>query len=184
MAQLGTLLLLGVVIGANNLATALALGALGQAGHRARILLAFGVFEFFVPLIGIWLGQHASIWLVDHTTWLGPVLLGLLGLGSVVTGIRGSTNDTVLAQRLTSPGGIVLLAAGMSLDNLVIGFSLGLRQISALVMAATICTFSVSFSWLGLSVGDAARRHWERPAEIGAGSLLVALAVLVWLGWV
>jgi hypothetical protein len=33
------LLILGVVIGSNNLAVALALGALGQAGRRFRVML-------------------------------------------------------------------------------------------------------------------------------------------------
>ena len=50
--MLGTLIVLGVVIGANNLSAALALGALGHGHHRSRIVGVFAVFEFTVPLVG------------------------------------------------------------------------------------------------------------------------------------
>ncbi len=54
------LFILGAIIGSNNLAAALALGAIGAKTHRPRILLAFGTFEFLVPLLGLWLGRQAA----------------------------------------------------------------------------------------------------------------------------
>ncbi|HUG45987.1 MAG TPA: manganese efflux pump, partial [Sphingomicrobium sp.] len=69
------LLILGAIIGSNNFATALALGALGQKVRRWRIVLTFGLFEFFIPLLGLWLGQRASGFVAGSVDWLGPALL-------------------------------------------------------------------------------------------------------------
>ena len=61
------LLIIGVVIGSNNFATSLALGALGQEDKHRRILIMFGVFEF--SILGV-LG-HPNF---DGLTWrLRPI---------------------------------------------------------------------------------------------------------------
>lgn len=59
------ILVLGVVIGANNFSAALSLGALGQADRRVRIVSVFAVFEFVVPLVGAALGQALALTLAD-----------------------------------------------------------------------------------------------------------------------
>jgi Predicted membrane protein len=124
-------LILGAVIGSNNLAVALALGALGQAHRRFRVMLVFGLFEFFVPLLGIWLGSTTAEMFGLHTNMVGAVLLVGLGLLAGIGGLRRQSEDEVLskdeklARRVTHRHGLVLLAAGLSADNLVVGFSLG-----------------------------------------------------------
>ncbi len=45
-----------VVICSNKFAVALTLGAMGQAPYRYRVMIVFGVFEFMIPLLGIYLG--------------------------------------------------------------------------------------------------------------------------------
>ena len=70
------------------------------------------------------------------------------------------------------------LAAGLSIDNLVVGFSLGLRSYDPLSIAATIAAFSMLFAWVGIGIGDASRRQWERAAGVVAGVLLLMVAAM------
>ncbi|MFW6359417.1 MAG: manganese efflux pump, partial [Chroococcales cyanobacterium] len=140
--NLTKLLILGVVIGSNNLAAALALGVLGQAKQRWRVVFVFGLFEFFIPLVGIWLGKQLSNWIASNLEWLGSLLLLGLGLWSIYTGMRHRSAGEELAEKATTWTGLFLLATGLSLDNLIVGFSLGLRNINALVVATTIALFS------------------------------------------
>ena len=176
------LLALGLVIGSNNLAAALALGALGQASRRVRIVAVFSVFEFVIPLVGIGLGQTAARWVATHAEWISAALLIALGAWVIVVGVRKKSDDERLARRATTWYGLLLLAGGLSIDNLVVGFSLGLGLVDPLVVATTIAGFSAAFTWVGLGLGDASRRHWERWAAVGAGGLLVALGVADALG--
>lgn len=178
------LLVLGIVIGSNNLAASLALGALGHRDLRNRVVAVFGVVEFSVPLLGIWAGRELSGAVRDHLEWLGPALLTALGLWAVGTTWMSWKTTRELSRRLTTWRGLFLLALGLSIDNLLIGFSLGLRGTEPLVVAATIGVFSMAFAWVGIGIGRASRRHWERFAELGAGLLLLLLAGAAWAGWI
>lgn len=177
------LLLLGMVIGANNFAAALALGALGQVARRWRVVAVFGGFEFAIPLAGMWLGHRASIWLTNQLGWLSYTLLALLGLWIMWGGWRDRPDDEHLARRVVTWRGLAGLAAGLSVDNLIVGFGLGLQRLPPLAVATTIAVFSMAFSWLGMRLGSQARRHWERRARVASGVLLVGLAIAIWRGW-
>ena len=178
------LLLLGIVIGSNNLATALALGALGQGHRRARVTLVFAAFEFTIPLIGLWLGRTAADWVEQNAGWIGPALLAMVGIWTISSGIRKQTDDERYVRRLTSWAGLMTLAALLSLDNLVIGFSLGTGDLPPLLVAATIALFSSVFTWTGMTLGTATRRHWERIGLVASGVLLLLVAGAAQFGWI
>jgi putative Mn2+ efflux pump MntP len=177
------LIILGLVVGANNLAAALALGTLGVKERQWRIILIFGTVEFFVPLFGIWLGRQAIRYVEQNAQLIAPLLLAGLGLWTLWTGLRHAPNREEIGRWLTRPGGVLLLALGLSADNVVVGFSLGLIGTEPLLVAAVIAAFSMTFTWLGIQLGAITRRHWERYAEIAAGLLLLGLALSAWLGW-
>jgi putative Mn2+ efflux pump MntP len=178
------LIALGLLIGANNFSAALALGALGRRSRRARIVAVFGVFEFLVPLIGIAIGRSVANSLADAGRWIGDTLLAALGVATVLSSRRDSSDsDARMARFVTSWGGLMLLAGGLSLDNLVIGFSLGMGDLQPLAVAGTIALFSMTSTWIGIGLGSELRRHWEQRAEIGSGISLMLLAVGVAAGW-
>lgn len=182
--SLVTLMVLGAIIGSNNLAASLALGTQGQAHLKWRVALVFGLFEFFIPLVGLWLGKQVSGWIIDQAGWIGPLLIAGMGVWSLYAGIHHEPEDQEMARKATTWRGLFLLAAGLSLDNLVVGFSLGLRQLNPIQVAAIIAAFSVTFSLLGMDIGGRVRRHYDRQAEIGSGVLLIGLAVAAWRGWI
>lgn len=177
------MLLLGVVIGANNLSAALALGALGQVRRRLRIVGVFGAFEFVVPLVGATIGQALAVTLAAGARWISAALLAAVGAFTIAAGIRQRNRDERIARLVTTWRGLVLLAAGLSADNLAVGFSLGLGRVEPLVLAATIGVFSTVFTWVGISLGDDMRRQWERRSELIAGGLLVCLGIAAAAGW-
>lgn len=178
------LVVLGVVIGANNFAASLALGALGQQIRRWRIVAVFGAFEFVIPLVGIWLGSRAASAVAEQADWLGPTLLAGVGAWTVVAARREPAREERYARRATTWRGLMVLAALLSVDNLVVGFSLGLGGASPLLLAATIAAFAMVFALVGLKIGASARNRHERTAETAAGVLLLVLAAATWSGWI
>lgn len=177
------LLILGVVVGSNNFATTLALGSLGQNDRRWRILLVFAVFEFGVPLLGLALGRRVSEQIADQVQWLGPLVIAGLGLWTLLVSTRTTPDAEKLARWLLDWRGLILLSAGLSVDNLVVGFGLGMGGVPVLLTATVIMACSVGFAWVGLALGALGRRELESPAEAISGGLLLAVAWMVWLGW-
>jgi putative Mn2+ efflux pump MntP len=97
---------------------------------------------------------------------IGPSQLPALGIWTIVSALRDKLDEGRLARRATSWTGLVLLAGSLSIDNLVVGFSLGLGGFDPLMLATTIAVFSMAFTWIGLHLGSAGRRHWKRqPAS-------------------
>jgi putative Mn2+ efflux pump MntP len=179
------LLILGIIIGSNNLAASLALGALGRSVRRLRVVVVFAVFEFFVPLLGILLGRQLVRWVADAGLVVSVIILVVLGLLMIRAGFREPKHDEAMARRLTTWKGLLALALGLSMDNLIIGISLGLGgRIAPLTLACVIAICSATFTWIGLTIGDATRRMWEQVAQVGSGVLLLLLAGARALGWV
>lgn len=173
-----TLIAFAFVIALNNLTVSLSLGAMVQRCYQARILLVFGAFEFMVPLIGVWLGQQMSSRLVSYTDWLGPLLLGILGAVTLFSAVRHTrANREKLAEAVTSWWGLITLSTGLSADNLVVGFSLGLGGVKPLTLALTIMLCSVLFAWVGLMLGQRIKRNYEREGAALSGVLLILLAL-------
>ncbi|WP_104017359.1 manganese efflux pump MntP [Roseovarius nitratireducens] len=178
-----SLLAFGVVIALNNLALSLTLGALDGRRHWRRILSVFAVFEFTVPLIGVWLGREIAQAMAADLGWLGPVILAGLGITTLLS-LRADRRDRAhLVRAMTSWRGLAALSAGLSTDNLMVGFGLGLGGVSPLALATTIMVCSVSFAAIGLQVGHRVSRDYERPALAVSGVALIGLAAASALGW-
>lgn len=179
-----TLLLFGVVIAANNLVVSLALGAMGRRDRFLRIILSFAFFEFTIPLGGVWLGRKVSETLSLHASWLGPAILAGLGAFMMISAGRSGLDRAKLARAVTSWKGLIALSAGLSVDNLVAGFGLGMRGVPPLAMAVTIMGFSVVFSFIGLRTGHLVKRDYEKAGTAATGALLIALAGASIAGWI
>lgn len=52
-----------------------------------------------------------------------------------------------------------------------------------LILGVVIASNNMIFAWAGLTIGRAARRHWEGRAMIGSGTLLILLATAIGLDW-
>ncbi len=177
------LIILGAIVGSNNFAVALSLGALNQASRRYRVMFVFGVFEFLLPLVGIYLGSTLAMSIGIYSSLVGAALLFGLGLLTATGGFRKGYDDELLARRLTQWKGLLVLAAGLSLDNLLVGFGLGLGEVQPLIVAGAISFFSVIYTWLGIQIGQVSRRRWEHAAKIFTGVLLMLLGIATAQGW-
>lgn len=177
------IILLALAIASNNFATALALGATRQIGRRGRIVGVFGLTEFTVPLVGLALGRVTATTVASYTHWVGPGLLGGLGLWLLTSAFRSGASDERVAQRLTTFRGLAGLALGLSLDNLVVGYAAGFEGYPPVAAAGLIAVTSMTCTWIGLGLGESARRHWERAARGLAGVLLVVRGWAMGTGW-
>lgn len=175
------LLFIGAVIGSNNLAAALAIGTLGTK-KVWRIVIIFGIIEFLVPLLGVWIGKSLSESIGDFASVLSVlILLGLAGI-SLYAATKPPRTDKKLADKITTIKGLILLELGLSMDNLVAGFSLGVTpdDYSPFLLASAIALFSITYTFFALKFGKKLSVIWQNRAQVFAGVLLTLLAAMSW----
>ncbi|MGH2892656.1 MAG: manganese efflux pump MntP family protein [Solirubrobacteraceae bacterium] len=171
-----TLLLVAGSVGAGNFAAAIAIGLAGVDRQvRVRIAVVFGLFEAGMPVVGLVVGRSLSGSLGSRAHLVGGGLLILVGLQTGISALR-SDDDAPSALAGAPLPRLILLGAGLSIDNLVVGFALGARNTPLVLSVIVIGAVSVGLSLLGLELGS------HLGAEVGLRSELLGAGVLVAVG--
>jgi putative Mn2+ efflux pump MntP len=164
------LLALVLPLALDTFAVSAALGLAGlNPGRRLRIGLLFAAFEAGMPIVGLAAGLALG-------TVLGAVgdsvaIVALAGLGFYLL-VSGEAKEEARVRRFASASGPAFLAIGLSvsLDELAIGFALGLTRVPVvpavlLIGAQAFIAAQVGFV-LGRRLGESVREGAERLAGI------------------
>jgi manganese efflux pump family protein len=166
-------------LGLDTFAVAAALGALGGSPpSRLRISLLFTAFEAGMPLIGLGLGAplgHAIGSAADY------IAIGvLLAFGIYTLQSSGTREEERVAQLTQLHGlGLLLLGVSISLDELAIGFTLGLLRLPAALVIVLIALQAFIVTQLGLRLGARLSERLREGAERVAGLALAVLGLVL-----
>ena len=183
------LLLASLSVGLSNFAAAIGIGLSGvDARTRLRVGLFFGVFESLMPVLGIVLG-HSLSGAVGHVgRYAGGALLVATGIYGVVQGRRQSSQLTAEAEaEVKAVSGLrtshlLVTAFALSIDNLVVGFALGVYPVSPVLAAGVMAAMSATLSLLGLELGSRLGQRVEQWAEEIGGAVLILVGVALGFG--
>jgi manganese efflux pump family protein len=165
-------------LGLDSFAVAAAIGASQAvtAWQRLRISLVFVLFEGGMPLIGLGLGTALA-------RGIGQVADYVAGAAVIVVGawmlLAGDKDEDGKASRLTSSRGLALIALGISisLDELAIGFTIGLAHLHIIAVTIAIALQAFIAAQLGLAIGARIGERWRERAEQAAGIALILLGI-------
>ena len=184
-----TLLLVAGSVGLDNFAAAIAIGLTGVDRRvRLRIAVVFGVFEAGMPVIGLLVGRGLSGSLGAQAHLVGGGLLIAAGAQTAVVELRsrdgdgngdGHGHDRAPALAGAPLGRLIVLAAGLSIDNLIIGFALGAHRAPLVLSIVVIGVVSVGLSLLGLEFGQRLGERIERWSELLGAAVLIAVGVAI-----
>jgi putative Mn2+ efflux pump MntP len=174
-------LLFVLPLGVDTFAIAAAVGANRPSGPaRWRISAVFVIFEGGMPLAGLALGASLGHTVGSIADYLSGGLLIILG-GYLWWADSADDDDDegAKARRLTGARGLALigLALSISLDELAIGFSLGLGAdlTTPATIVAVIAIQTLVVSQLGLSLGLRINERLRECIERFAGPMLIVL---------
>jgi putative Mn2+ efflux pump MntP len=171
------LIIIGAVVGANNFAVAIALGMQKEKVNVKRVVTVFVLFETFIPLIGGLIGLSFMDVLGLPGNIIGGSLLIALGLLSFKSIFKSEDEGSLLSKIANSWKGLILLAFGLSLDNLIVGFSLALNKAHPLILSATIGVFSFIFINVGIKMGQKSKKQWGEYSKILTAFLLIIIGI-------
>jgi manganese efflux pump family protein len=163
-------------LGLDSFAVAAAVGAsqVTTGWQRLRISLIFVIFEGGMPLIGLALGSVLARGIGRVADYLAAV--AVIGIGCWML-LAGAGDEEARASRILTSRGLALVGLGISisLDELAIGFSIGLIRlpVSAVIVAIAVQAFLAA--QLGLALGARIAERWRERAEKVAGIALILL---------
>jgi len=167
------ILLVSLALGMDAFSLAVSLGLQGLEKNKAyRLCLLIGLFHVAMALAGLFVGHAMEGILGQVAQWFGAFLLVGLGIHMLYVNVFGNRSDkhSTVGTTLLS---MFAFAAGVSIDALSVGFSLGLRSTAYGVVSA----FSFGFigaimCLLGIFVGKRVSGSVGRVGEF-IGSLIL-----------
>ncbi len=177
--MLAKLLALVLPLGLDTFAAAGALGTTDVSpGRRLRLALLFTAFEAGMPLVGLALGAplgHAVGGAADYVAIAVLLAFGLFTLLSPETGAE----EGLGALGQMRGAGAIALGIGVSLDELAIGFTLGLLRLPILLVVLLIALQAFVVAQLGLRLGARLGARTRDGAERLAGLALTGLGAVL-----
>src|SRR3981081_3564951 len=176
-----TLIALVVPLGLDTFAIASARGMSGLTRRdRLRVTELFTAFEMGMPVVGIVLGAVTGNVVGNAADYVAIAIL--IGLGVFMLWPRRDDGDE--SQRLgllARTRGLAAIGLGISisLDELAIGFTLGLLRFPVLLLIALIGLQTLVVTQAGLRLGARVGDVVRERAEQLAGVVLAVLGVVL-----
>jgi putative Mn2+ efflux pump MntP len=169
-----------VVLGAgaslSNFGGAIGLGVLPlQRRHRLEIVALFMSMQVLLPVVGLLIGANAAGSIGSRGNLFAGLLLVGIGGYTLLETRREARDLTIPVRRRT----IGLLAFALSLDNLAVGFGLGLLNAPALIAGAYMGLSGLGLTVIGLELGRRLGNRVGERAEIVSGVILVLAGVFI-----
>lgn len=175
------LIALVLPLGLDTFAVAAALGMTGLPGpQRMRVSVLFTAFEGAMPLIGLALGAPLGRAIGSGADYVAVAVL--IGFGLYTLLDREGDEAPMLASVLDrGPMAALALGLSISLDELAIGFTLGLLHVQVVAVIIAIAAQAFVLAQIGLRIGgrlsERARQGAERLAGLGLTALGVTLLI-------
>jgi putative Mn2+ efflux pump MntP len=169
-----------LAVGLGNFGASISIGLSGAtAATRLKVGIVFGVFEAGMPLVGLLVGHGTARALGNVSGYAGGGLLIAIGTWQFVQALRARGQTSTVPS---TTGRLLLTGLALSMDNLVVGFSLGVQHTSLVEAVVVFAVVSVGLSLLGLEFGRRLGAAVEFSVEYLVGIVLVAVGVILATG--
>ena len=155
--------------------------------HKVLLSVIVGAYHFIMPLIGTGIGSLITSKIIINTNILVGIILILIFNSTIVVGIIlsliaiemiiSSFKEEDKRFLLTIPG-YLLFGLSVSIDSLTTGIGLSVITNKYILSAITFAIISLSFTYLGLNLGDKLNQKYGQISTVIGGSILLLLGIL------
>ncbi len=176
------LLLSGIILplGLDTFALAAALGVAGiRAERRMRTSMILAGFEAGMPIVGFLIGGAVGHVIGSFAGWTAIAFLTVAGLFMLKPG--DEAKDEARLRLLARAQGLAIIDLGLaiSIDELAIGFSLGLLGLPLVIAVIWLGVQAFLAAQLGMRFGSRIGEELRERAEQLAGVVLIGMAAFL-----
>ena len=182
MLRVLTIVALVLPLGIDTFVLGTALGVAGIAKKdRLRTSLILTSFEAGMPVIGFLAGAGIGIAVGRWADYGAAAVLATTGAWMLRSSAGEEEEAAQKLRLLESARGwaVIFLGLSISLDELAIGFGVGLLRLPLLLLVGLIAAQAFVAAQLGMRLGSRLAENTRRAAGQIAGALLLAAALLV-----
>jgi manganese efflux pump family protein len=173
------LLLFVLPLGLDTFAVSAALGVAGMPKQqRLKISLLLSGFEMAMPVTGLLVGHALGHAIGTAADYIAAAALFALGIWMLVSEEQDEAGK-VTALAANSGLALVALGASISLDELAMGFTIGLLHLSIVLAVILIGAQAFLVAQVGLRLGARIGEASREAAEKVAGLALIGLGILI-----
>ncbi len=170
-------------LGLDTLAVSLGLGLSGLPRSRwARVGLTFALCEGLMPVVGLLIGQRLGALFGEIAGYIAAgilVVIGGLEIREAVMDDDDNDDELMLTGEKQRP--LLLIGLSVSLDELAVGFALGVLHVPLGPALAYIAVQAFVLTFVGLLIGRRLGGHFGERAELAAGLVLALLGVALFV---
>lgn len=163
-------------LGIDTLMMSISLGFVQKKG-TVRIATTFAVAEALMPLVGLLIGRGAGHLIGRWASLVGGI--ALLAVAVWLIFFEDEDDEEEKIERQLAGWMLIATAISISLDELAVGFSIGLIGVPIALTIVLIAVQAFLFTVLGLTFGSKLKPYLGEWAEKLAGIVLGLLGVWI-----
>lgn len=142
--------------------------------------LYFGLFQFFMPIIGYFLGNKLTKYVQQFDHWIAFTLLGIIGFNMIKESFSEDEEDAPKEKEILKVKNMTMLAIATSIDALAVGVTFAFIGNMNIVFACSVIGI-VAFilSYAGLMIGKKIGPFFKTYAERIGGLVLVGMGIKI-----
>lgn len=160
-------------LGMDTLMISISLGFLQSRG-KVKIALTFAGAEALMPIVGMFIGQ-----IVGRVIGNWASLIGGIALLVIAGWLMYFDDEEDKLERKLVGWTLLLTALSISLDELAVGFSIGLIGVPVALTIILVAVQAFLFTLVGLTFGAKLKRYFGEWAEKVAGVILGLLGIWI-----
>ncbi len=171
-------------LGLDTLAVSLGLGLSGLPRARwMRVGLTFALFEGLMPVLGLLIGLRLGTLFGEIAAYIAAGMLVMIGGLEIKEAVMDDDDDEPIYPGPTDEKQRPLIVIGLSvsLDELAVGFALGVLHAPIGPALAYIAVQAFAFTFVGLWMGRRLGQRIGERAELAAGIVLALLGIALFV---
>ncbi len=144
-----------------------------------RLSFHFGLFQFFMPIIGWSLGSAVYKYIETFDHWIVLILLSFVGIKMIKSGLSKKSN--LKSGDMSKGMNLIILSIATSIDALAIGISFAILQTSIIFPSIIIGIVTACLSILGVQLGNKLGMKFGKKMEIAGGIILILIGLRIFV---
>ncbi|MBN1664947.1 MAG: manganese efflux pump [Deltaproteobacteria bacterium] len=175
-----SILIIAVGLGMDAFSVAVGVGASGRKlsyGPVLRLSLAFGIFQFVMPLAGWLAGMTVDSLIEDFDHWIAFGLLSFIGGKMIWESFHGDGQNIGIDP--TRGFTLLMLAVATSIDALAVGLSFAFLNQKIFYASIIIGLVAFTMTLVGMVFGEKLGKLFGKRAEMIGGLVLIGIGVKI-----